>query len=548
MLKNAVMSPVEVEIVHRTQTERSFFFRLRRAFVGVAGFLVFCASHPCFAMERPRLIVLLVIDQFRADYLTRFESRFLPPLQKDGRLGGFRYLMTQGAYYPLGRYDVLESVTAVGHMTVSTGSYPYQSGIVANSWFDSAAKKEVYCTEDSQSPLLEDDSSDPEDGRSPKRLIGTTLGDQLKISNGSSRVIGIAIKDRASILMAGHTADLALWLNRKTGQWTTSSYYLPSKKLPQWVVQLNQKSKKFLKRDEKLELSEIIASPAGNLMTAEAVEMALSSLKLGRGPATDLLAISLSSHDAAGHRYGPNSREMEEMTLSDDQTISRLLNSIKKATPGGLSRVTIVLTADHGVAPNEEWSRSIRLPFGKLNTAEIKNHLNHYLEAKLGKLAAEHYVAEELGFEFYLNLAGIREKGVELARVESLAKDYLKGISGVAQIFSSTDYSSKNLPPGRFEQQILHSYFPGRSGDLVIIPKPFVTPVLDTPKATTHITGYSYDRTVPIILSGKYIKTGTYAHASEVIDIAPTLAFLAGVIAPSSSEGRVLSEILTDIH
>ncbi len=524
----------------------------RRVGLFIALFCLGYSVNPCSAFDRPKLIVLVVIDQFRADYLTRFESQFLPAVQKDGKLGGFRYLMSKGAYYPLGKYDVLQSITAVGHMTVSTGSYPYLSGIVANSWFDRAEKKEVYCTEDSQSPLIPGDPSDLEEGRSPKRLTGSTIGDQLKVSNGSSRVYSLAIKDRSSILMGGHTADLALWLNKKTGQWTTSEYYLPSKKLPQWVEELNQKSKKTLRSsknpDEKLDLSDVIASPIGNLLTADAVDAALVSLRLGRGQAPDLFAVSLSTHDAAGHRYGPNSREMEEMTLSDDRMISRLLNSIQKSTPGGLKNVVVVLTGDHGVAPNEEWSKTIRLPFKKLDTDVIKNRLNAHLDSKLGKSGESPWVLEEMGFHFYLNLPVMNQKGIELTRVEELAKEFLKSIPGVAQAFGSRDYESKRLPPGKLERQILHSYFPGRSGDLVIVPQSFVVPSLATQRAATHITGYSYDQTVPIIFSGMHIKRGVYASQAEVIDIAPTLAFLAGVIPPSSSEGRVLSEILSDLH
>lgn len=523
---------------------------MRKRIVSFAFLLGFFAlnSTSFAAFHRPKLIVLVVIDQFRADYLTRFESQFLPPIQKDGKLGGFRYLMTHGAYFPQAKYDVMNSVTAVGHMTISTGSYPYQSGIVANEWLNQDTQKEIYCTEDPQFPLLGGNVEALSDGRSPRNLIGSTIGDQLKLSYPHSKVLSLSIKDRAAILLGGHTADLALWLNRKAGVWTSSEYYLPTKKLPSWVERLNEKTRASGKLVEKLgeksNYKDSIASPIGNEMTAEAVEAALSAFQLGGGNDPDLFAVSLSSHDAAGHKYGPNSPEMEEMTISDDRTLSRILNAVQATTPDGLKNTLIVLTGDHGAAPNEEWSKLIRLPYEKIDTRQAQDQLNKLLETQFGKPSTGSWVVAEMGFHFYLNQPEIRSKGLDLGKMEAVGKSFLKTIPGVAHVFTSSEVISGRLPPGKFERQILHSYFPGRSGDLVVIPRPFVTPRLGNPKATTHVTGYSYDQTVPILIAGSQVHSGTYASQAEVIDIAPTVTFLAGVIAPSSSEGRVLSEVI----
>lgn len=499
-------------------------------------------------VERPSLIVLVVIDQFRADYLSRFESKFLPAVQSNGSLGGFRYLMSHGAYFPQAKYQVLNSVTAVGHATISTGSYPYQSGIIANSWLDRSLNQEVYCVQDDASPLVGGDHEKKESGRSPRNLIGTTLGDQLKLSYSDSHVVSLSLKDRSAILLGGHSADLAFWFDRKMGQWTTSEFYLPSRKLPEWLTQLNQRLKPMIqKTDESTEytsLKDFLATPAGNEMTVQTFETALKSLNLGRGKAVDLLAVSLSSHDMAGHRYGPNSVQLEEMTLSDDQTLSKILNAVKGHMPRGLKDVLVVLTADHGVAPNEDTLRSLRIPTEKINVKTLKANLERELEIHFGKKMSEPWILDISTLQIYLNRSGLIKAGIEIASVESYVRDLLKTMPGLAHILSSSDFSGGHLPPGKFSLQAHHTYFPGRSGDLMMITKPFVSIELGSSRAANHLTGYSYDQTVPIIFLGAAFKRGVFPEAIEVVDIAPTLAWVAGVIPPSSSEGRVVSEAL----
>lgn len=514
--------------------------------------------------KRPRLIVVLVIDQFRADYLTRFESRFLPPKGAGGSLGGFRYLMSSGAYYPFGEYEILQNMTGPGHATVLTGSYPYQNGIALNHWYDRGTNAHVYTVDD------------PQYGTSPRLLIGTTLGDELKNAGYPSRVVGLALKDRAAILMAGHRADLAFWYDPASQQWASSRYYLPDGKLPGWLSKLNDelhsregtplvwaspggqaagytdpsfapdasrsryKFSAAFPHETKIGSKETTSFPYGLEITESAAERVIDELGMGRGKATDLLAVSFSTHDYAGHYFGPHSPEMEEMTVAEDRVISKFLNFVRRRVP--LEDAVFVLTADHGVAPNPDWSKLHKIDAGRISEEELLGRMEERLNAKFGKPKKGSWFAWARELNFFLNPATLSERGAGQAEVEREAKKAIEATPGLAWAFSSTDYFERKLPPGMVGEAILKSYFPGRSGDLIVIPRPFWTFVDDSP--VNHFTHYSYDRMVPIVLSGPaFFRSGVYTDG-KVVDIAPTLAFISGSLPPALSEGRVLSEAI----
>ncbi|MEK6704510.1 MAG: alkaline phosphatase family protein [Bdellovibrionota bacterium] len=533
-------------------------------------------------LKKPKLILVLVIDQFRADYLTRFEARFLPAKQQNGDVGGFRYLMSKGAYFPFAEYDITQSMTGPGHATVLTGAYPYQMGIPVNYWFNQETKELEYCVSDKDNAII----GKSQTGISPKNLIGTTVGDELKNAGYPSRVVGIAIKDRAAVLMAGHRADVALWFDRKTNEWVSSRYYFPDGILPKWVNELNEEIKNnigkpltwpvpsatsglsiadmtpYFSREELTDKSsppaEIGSSfphkvtfgspmsilfPFGFEITADAAGRALDALKLGQTKATDILAVSFSSHDYMGHAFGPNSLEMEETTIIADRTISRLLNHVKKRLPNGLSDAVIVFTGDHGSPPSPTWAKANKLPAGLLDEQVVAKSLTQKLDEKFGKPANSMEWLVIHDFNIYIDRKTLAAKKIPLTEIESELKQNMLGIDWVAHVITSTEYNARILPPGIHGRQVMRTYFPGRSGDMVIIPKPFFIPNLDG--AATHITGYVYDRTVPLIFSGLNIKAGIYATRAEIVDVAPTLSFLLGIIPPSCSEGRVLNEALT---
>ncbi|MDR3607302.1 MAG: alkaline phosphatase family protein [Oligoflexia bacterium] len=507
---------------------------------------------------RPKLILTIVIDQFRADYLMRFERRFGPD--------GFRYLMSNGAYYPYGEYGLLQSMTCPGHATILSGAYPYQHGIPINAWFDSETHAPVYCVEDPSSPpvpVAPAKKGSFGDGRSPRNLIASTVGDELKNAGYGSRVYTVALKDRAAILLGGHRADLAIWFDPERAQWISSRYYLPSGELPEWMKALNAAIPQIqtvwhpegegsgYSTEEATPFAhpsatgkeEAIHSPIGDALTEQAAEFAFDRLQLGRGPApTDLLAVSFSSHDLVGHEFGPNSREMEEMTLSEDRQIAKLLNHIRAKMPDGLDNVVIALTGDHGAPMRPEYALQGKTPAGRINGPDLSRLIDQKLTARFGKLPAKQksWVDFTTDLNFYLNHEALAAKKIPLREAIAVAKTALESRVGVLYVVSE---EAGSHAPGLFDQQLERSRFPDRSGDLVIIPKPYY--MEGGSYGVNHHTGYAYDRTVPIILSGaKFFKAGVYSQSARVIDIAPTLTFISGTVPPSMSEGRVLSEAL----
>ena len=527
--------------------------------------------------QRPKLIVMIVMDQFRADYLMRFRSRFLPEKQGTA-VGGYAYLVNQGAYFPYGEYSLLQSMTGPGHATVLTGAYGYQSGIPSNDWYSQDAKDWVYCVEDKDSPTVGAKIVNPHVGTSPKNLFASTVGDELKNAGYPSRVVTVALKDRAAILMGGHRADIAVWLDQGSLQWVSSKYYLPNGKLPDWMRNLNQEMNTMKGREltwtaegkgtgysaenamPLLNESNAgkmggpgfphhaiagskgsYAMPFGLEINELAAERAITAYNLGHGQATDLFALSFSSHDYTGHAFGPNSREQEEMTVAEDKLISKFLNFLNAKV--GLQNVDLVFTGDHGIPMNPDYAQSLRFPAGRIDENALGEKISSHLAEHFGKLSGgQKYVVYLHDFNFHLNKPAIADVKLDLAQVEAEAKKVILEEPGTAFVLTGAEYALRQFPPGMLEKQAIHTYFPGRSGDLILIPRPGF--VLDKDDTVSHLTGYSYDRTVPLIFVGSAFKSGTYATRAEIVDIAPTLSFVSGIIPPNLSEGRVLSEIL----
>ncbi|MCM2324225.1 MAG: alkaline phosphatase family protein [Oligoflexia bacterium] len=511
--------------------------------------------------QKPKLIVVIVVDQLRADYLTRFQPRFLPA-RRGTILGGYNTLISEGAYFPFAQYDVLQCMTGPGHAMILSGSYPYQMGIPLNGWFDETTRKTIYCAQDDASPVV---GGQARTGLSPRNFTGNTLGDELKNAGYASRVVTVALKDRSAILLGGHRADLAFWFDGKSHQWVSSTFYLPEKKLPAWLTELNsalsaRKGKPIswksegkptgltantepFERKASFGDREALSWPLGVELTAAAAEKALDAFKLGRGPATDLLAISFSSHDYLGHQFGPNSREMEEMTVAEDRILSRFLNRLNGALPGGLSDALIVLTADHGIPAPAKWLNSVRHPAGRVNGDKLKEQMEARLVERFGKPEGGKWVIFHADLNWTLAPEAVASGKATRAQLEQEMKAVIKEDPGIAYVFSRTDYLERKLPPGMLERQILKTYIPGRSGDVVGIPRAYYSTEDD---AVDHMTSYTYDRTVPLVIAGSRIRKGVYATPADVIDVAPTLAFLTGILAPATSEGRVLAEILTE--
>ncbi len=529
--------------------------------------------------EKPKLAVVLVIDQFRSDFLTRFPGRFLPASSAKGELGGFRYLMDKGAYIPYGEYEVLQNMTGPGHAMILSGTYPYNSGIALNNWFDQGSQDGVYCAEDKGSKTIGiAGDAKAHVGTSPKNMVATNLGDEMKNAGLTSKVYSIALKDRASIFMGGKRADLSLWFDQDYYQWVSSEYYLPKKELPTWVQELNTKLRENKGKDVpwqrlgkqtlvpfdnnilplekwvrngfnvsfphqiRIGTKHTLNTPVGVDYTIDAAIAMIQKNKLGQGKHTDLLAVSISTHDYLGHEFGPNSEEMEEMTLYEDRAIAKLFNAIQKQVPGGMNSVVIVLTADHGIPPVPEYLQKEKIAAGRIDDKKLLEEVNQVFDAKYGKLGEkEKWVPASKEMNFWFNHPAIAKKELAVETMEmELKKIIAEKTDGVIHLFSASDVKKGTLPPGMFQEQIRKSYYPGRSGDVVAILKPFY---FSGEHTTGHMTGYAYDRTVPILFAGKRIKKGILPQA-HVVDIAPTLSFLMGIVPPAMSEGRVLGEII----
>jgi predicted AlkP superfamily pyrophosphatase or phosphodiesterase len=500
-------------------------------------------------LEKPKLVVVLVVDQMRADYLTRFSSRFLPAQgsNKVKKLGGFKYLMSQGAYFPLAEYDVMQSMTCPGHAMILTGAHPIMNGIILNEWYDKLERKAVYCADDEK------------DGISPRHLKTTTVGDELKNAGYKSRVVGISLKDRSGVMLSGHRADQVLWFDSKENQWITSSYYSPDKSVPSWVRPVNESLKKQIgteyiweSKEKPTGLSEsnevpfsrkmkigdrrTTASPYGVDVTMNLAADAVKALKLGKGSDPDILAISLSSHDMMGHAFGANSREMEEMTVSEDKAVAQFINFLQ--AQGVLKNTLFVFTADHGIAPTVEYAQKARIDAGKIEYLTLFKKLNSYLDSKYGRPKNNQWIAGFMSFNFYFDRATLEEKKLDLAEVETEAKKILLSEPGVWYIVTSSEYRKNIIPPGEIGAQLMRQYNVEISGDLILIPRPFY--MEGSENTTTHMTGYTYDRMVPLILAGKGIQPGIYPKRAQILDIAPTLSFILGIIPPATSSGQIL--------
>ncbi len=502
-------------------------------------------SHKAFK-DRPKLIVVIVIDQFRADYLTRFEKVFLPA-QAGSRLGGFNYLMGKSAYFPFAKYDILQSMTCPGHATILTGSYPAQNGISLNDWFDRNEKRNIYCVEDK------------EDGFSPRKLNGTTVSDELKNSGGRAKVISVALKDRAAIMLGGHRADAAFWLNDDFN-WESSKYYFPQAKIPEWLEKYNverqkQKGLKYIFKSsgKGSGMSEVnsdferettygskfsLAYPFGLKVTTEMAIRALKEYKLGLNESTDFLTISYSSHDFLGHDTGANNREMEELTVAADQSLAELINAVRAQLKNHFKDVVFVLTGDHGVSPNTKYLKDAKIDSGLIDSPKLVESINQKLNAKYGAVSGN-WLMKVQSFNFYLNLKAAAEKKIAVADLEEFVKAEILRTPGVAAVFSKSDFYSKSLPAGQNERQIMKTFNSLTNGDVVLIPKAFY---MESGHNSTHMTGYNYDRMVPLLILAKNLQAGVYSTSVEIVDLAPTLSFLLGILPPALSEGRVLNE------
>jgi len=493
---------------------------------------------------RPKLIVVIVIDQFRGDYLERYRDLFVE--------GGFRTFLDRGAYFSDCNYDYANTRTAPGHATLFTGSYTSGHGIIANEWWDPIKKKRVTSVEDDAFKLVGSDSTGP--GASPHNLLSDTLGDELKLAtDGKARVLTVSLKERAAVLPAGFAGDGAYWIEPKSGAWITSTYYRDD--LPEWVRNFNgsHRADKYWNRewkgsdgsvlgstarkDEREGFYEVVgATPFANEYEFEFAKELVLYEKLGTGPATDLLAISLSPNDILGHRVGPDSPQMRSMALHLDLQLAEFIDFLGQRI--GLANVWVALSADHGVAPLPDFAKKLRLPAANLNAKALREQVNSLLSKKYGKKAD--YVLELDYPNAWLNDEAFAAAGRKEADAENETGDALKQI-GLEEYFTKSELSRGQFPNTELGRRYAHSYSPEGGWYVLGVPKEFQ---VGTPAGTDHATPFSYDTHVPLAFYGLAFQPGIYRTHAEPIDLAVTLASLLGINAPAQATGRVLTEAL----
>jgi len=483
----------------------------------------------------PKLVLAIVVDQFRYDYLTRFRNDFT---------GGLKRLLDQGAVFTNANYDSTPTVTAVGHSTFLSGATPAISGVVGNTWWDRTEGKQVTSVSDDRTRLLGGNRVGP--GSCPARLLVSTIGDELKLSAKGGKVIGMSLKDRSAILPAGHTADGAYWFDGQSGNFVSSTFYFAD--LPGWVRDFNSSrpadryaGKEWLGHKMPAAgpqlYNAVDASPFGDELLQALALRTLAAENLGTGPKTDLLAISYSSIDYVGHRDGPDSPEIHDMVKRVDQLIGALIDAAEARA--GQGRVLVAFTADHGTAPVPEADQKRRMPGGRIAWNTYRAAVESALNQKFG---AGKWISFSADGVIYFSPDPIPGKKLDMAEVQNVAADTIRAQPHIARVYTRTQLEHGSLGQDPVDARVRKGFNLERSPDIFTVTDPYY---MFSATGTTHGSPYDYDTHVPVIFMGSArIRPGSYAGTIGVEDIAPTLATLLAIETPSGNMGRALAEML----
>jgi predicted AlkP superfamily pyrophosphatase or phosphodiesterase len=520
------------------------------------------------ALSRPKLVVGLVVDQMRWDYLYRYYDRY--------QSGGFKRLLNEGFTCENTNIDYIPTVTAAGHSCVYTGSVPAIHGIAGNDFIIQATGKSMYCTDDSTVRAV--GSTSKAGQMSPRNLLVTTVTDELRLAtNFRSKVIGIALKDRGGILPAGHTANAAYWFDDATGSWISSTYYMTD--LPAWVKKFNDQKEpeKFLKQDWNplypvstylqsapdnsaryegkfagatapilpVKTSELYngkmgmirSTPFGNTMTLDLARAAVDGEQLGKNTVTDFLAVSLSSTDYVGHQYGPNSVEAEDTYLRLDKDLASFFSYLDATV--GKGNYSVFITADHGAAHNATFLADHNIPAGTWNDAATRTDMNKLLE---DKYKVKNLVISMDNYQVNFDNTAIKKEGLNEDAIKSDCIQYLQKQPQIAFAVDMQKAQTANLPE-ELRSRIINGYNVEHSGVIQIILKPGIYSGHGT-TGTTHGTWNPYDTHIPLVFMGWGIKHGSLTRQTHMTDIAPTVASLLHIQAPNGNIGKTISEAL----
>ncbi|UBZ07636.1 alkaline phosphatase family protein [Salegentibacter mishustinae] len=540
----------------------------RLAFLLFTGLLTFQAFSQEKSREQPKLVVGIVVDQMRYDYLTRFWDRF----GEDG----FKKLVNEGYNFKNNHFNYVPTYTGPGHASVYTGTSPMNHGIIGNGWYDKFIHESVYCAgDDSVEPVgTEDDAGK----MSPHRMKTTTVSDENRLhTQMRGKTIGVSIKDRGSILPAGHTANAAYWFHGDDeGKWITSSYYM--EELPQWVKDFNDSDKveAYLKPWNTLydietykesgsdknnfeggfrgkedatfpydlaELSkenggfDIIENSAyGNDITLEFALAAIEAEELGQDVDTDFLTLSFSSTDKIGHNFGVNSKEIQDTYLRLDKNIAQLLEELNEKV--GEGNYTIFLTADHGGGDVPAYLDSVNIPAGYFESDEFREELEQFVSEEFDE---DELIESVYNNQIFFNYQVMEEAGISSSELQSKMAHYILQLDQIDKVYTRDQLSSGSFVSGA-GVAIQNGFNQKRSGDVVYVLDPAT--IVYSRTGSTHGSGLMYDTHAPLIFYGNGVKKGSTTQRTEIVDIAPTLSALLGISFPSGTTGKPLYMML----
>lgn len=519
-------------------------------------------------LDRPKLVVGIVVDQMRYDYLTRFYEKYGDD--------GFKLLMRDGFSCENAHFNYIPTYTAVGHTSIYTGTTPSMHGIIGNDWYDKTVKKSLYCVDDDDFNTVGTENGGK---KSPKHLLTTTITDELRLAqNMRGKTISISIKDRSAILPGGHTANAAYWFEGKEeGKFISSTYYL--KELPNWVENFNKSktAKKYLNQKwdtyyniktytesidddnafegpfngekapvfphdiERLAKENggydiLKATPFGNSIVIDFAKEAIKSEELGKGEFTDFLAISFSSPDYVGHQFGVDSKEVEDTYIRLDKDIADFINYLNESV--GHGNYTLFLTADHAAVQVPSYLKSLKIPGTYIDSDNFKVFLK---EKMMTHFKTDDLIENFSNYQFFLDREKIKTLNLNVNEVAQILADEIITYEGIHNTVTAHTMQNTTFPSG-----ILHNlqngYNQKLSGDILVIPNPATISYSIT--GSTHGSGFSYDTHVPIIFYGKGIQNGRSKDFIPIINIAPTLANLLQVEFPNGNSGTIIKEAL----
>ena len=519
--------------------------------------------------DKPKLVVGVVVDQMRYDYLTRFWDKYGEK--------GFKRLISEGFNFKNNHFNYIPTYTAPGHSSVFTGTTPKYHGIISNSWYDKFSKQYVYCVSDEKVQSVGTMNSAGK--MSPHRMLATTIADENRLfTQMRGKSIGIALKDRGAILPAGHTANAAYWFHgQDEGNWISSSFYM--KELPQWVANFNVSGKKldYMKSWEPIQKIDTYAesgidenlfeggfkgkktatfpydleglskenggydilkvTPFGNSLTTDFAIAALEGEELGKDEYTDFLSVSFSSTDYIGHNFGVNSKEIEDAYLRLDQDLGRLLAALDEKV--GKGNYLLFLTADHGGGDVPTYLTSVKIPSGYFDDVQFEADLKSFLKEKYN---SEDLLESVSNYQVFFDYRAVKEAEIEFEVLEKNIAHFILQYPMVSNVYTRKQLESADFTNGTAEL-IQNGFNQKRSGDVVFVLDPAVISYTTT-TGSTHGSGFSYDTHAPLIFFGKGIPHGNTAARSEIVDIAPTISMLLGIAFPNSSTGTPLNAML----